>query len=308
MSTHIHTTARILGLCLLSAPLMGQPANEKPDEHESDESAIVEDGRSVQWSLRGDTVFSDETDFNDGSGSLKAWETGLGINGEMDLGEGRLNLGLHAQYTDYEFSSTSGNTFDDVTSLTLSTMYRGRLNDTDSWFIGGSVNSAYETGAQFDDSISGGVFGGYRHQVNDRFTIGIGLVVRTRLEDDVLILPLPQVRYDMGNGWTLESRRVGLAMMYAMNDSLSFGVSGEYESTSFRLDDANTVSAGAVTQTRVPVGFEIQYKPRSNFRVFGRIGAAFATEYEFFDAAGNTVSQRDLDTGIFFGFGGSFTF
>lgn len=297
----------VMLLALMGSPLFAQ-SSEDATPVDSEESTILEDGSDISWAVHADVTYFDETDFDDGSGTLKAWKTGLGISAEMDLGEGRLDIGFDAQFTDYEFDITSGNSFDDVTSMTLSAMYRGRFNDSDSWFLGGTVNSAYESGAQFDDSISGGIFGGFRHKVSDKLDLGIGLVVKSRLEDDVLILPLPQIRYDMGNGWTLESQRVGLRVMYAMNDSLSFGLSGEYESASFRLDENNAIADGAATESRIPIAFQVEYKPSTNFRIHGQIGAALGNRLEFFDDSGNTISEPDLDTSIFFGFGGSFTF
>jgi len=336
MYNNICTKLAALSLVALAgSPLWAQSANEDtPDEttdttetSEASETTLIEDGNPITWVLTGGTIYSDETDFDDDSGTLKSWRTSLGIGAEMDLGEGRWSIGVDAVHTNYEFTTVSGGgggggalrgggggggailgVFDDVTNLTLNSSYRGQINGDDSWFIGAIVNAAYESGAEFDDSISGGVFGGYRHKVNDKLDLGIGLVVRTRLEDSVLILPLPQIRYDMGNGWILESQRVGLRVMYAMSDSLSYGISGEYESVSFRLDDSNAIAAGAATETRIPVAFEVLYKPNSKFRVHGRVGAALGSELEFFDTDGNTVSQRDLETSIFFGLSGSFVF
>ena len=326
MNNDICTKLAALTLVALAgSPLWAQSTQEDAPE-ETSETTLVEDGNPITWVLTGGTIYSNETDFDDDSGTLESWRTSLGIGAEMDLGEGRWSIGIDAQYTDYEFTTVSGGgggggalrggggggailgVFDDVTNLTLNSSYRGQINDDDSWFIGATVNAAYESGAEFDDSISGGLFGGYRHKMNDKLELGIGLVVKTQLEDNVLILPLPQIRYDMGNGWTLESQRVGLRVMYAMNDSLSYGISGEYESVSFRLDDSNAIAAGAATETRLPVAFEVLYKPNSNFRVHGRIGAALGSELEFFDSDGNTVSERELETSIFFGLSGSFVF
>lgn len=302
-----HKLAVVALIAGIGSPLVAQSAGESRPEN-AEESTILEEKSSISWTAHADVTYFDETDFDDGSGTLKALRTAVGIRADMKLGEGKLSVGFDAAFTDYDFEITSGNSFDDVTSMTLSAMYRARLNDKGFWFVGGSINSAYESGAQFEDSFSGAVLGGYLHKMSDTLDLGIGVMVKTRLEDDVLVLPVPQIRYNMGNGWTLESQRAGVRVMYAMNESLSFGLSGEYQSSSFRLDETNAIPEGAATESRIPIAFRVEYKPSTNFRIHGHVGAALGNQLEFFDNAGNTISEPDLDTSIFFGFGGSFTF
>jgi len=299
-------------IALFSTPLLAQPeAPEPTDSQETSTTTLVErNGKDIQWSSTASTTYFNETDFDDGTGSLESWSTKAGIAASMDLGEGRFSVGFDAEQISYDFTALAGggSSFDDVTTLTLSSTYMGRIDDDSSWFAGGSARASYESGASFDDSIAGGVYGGYRHNVTDKLDLGLGIGVFTRLEDDVLIVPIPQIRYDMGNGWSLENERIGLKLNYKMNDSVTMALSAEYKSRSFRLDDSNAVSAGATTESNIPVAFVVRYAPNKKVSLHGRVGAGFGGELEFFNAAGTSVSSRDLETSIFFGFGGSIRF
>ena len=297
-------------LALFASPLWAQSDTSEPKDGESVTTSIDENGKDILWSSYATSSLSSDTDFDNGSGSLESWSTKAGIAAEMDLGEGRWSIGFDAEQVNYDFTAVGvgGSSFDDVTTLTLTSSYRGRIDDDSTWFAGGMVNASYEDGASLSDSIAGGVFGGYRHKVTDKLDLGLGVAVVSRLEDDVLIVPLPQIRYDMGNGWTLENQRIGLRLMYKMNDSITMGLSGEYTSRSFRLDEANAIASGATTETKIPLAFEVRYAPNAKVNITGRVGAAFEGSLEFFNAAGTSVSTRDLDTSVFFGVGGSIRF
>ncbi len=303
----------ILALSLLAglaAPLFAQPAeNTLAADNPSETAPLTEEGDSITLGFSANTTYYSDVDFDDALGTIESWQTRLGITMITNLEGGRWAVGFDAEYTDYDFTTTgTPATFDDVTILTLTTSYTAQLDNGNTWFVGGSVNAATESGAAFDDSIAGTVFGGYRHKVNENLQLGLGLAIKTRLEDDVLILPLPQFKYNMGNGWTVENHRVGAKIMYAANDALSFGVIGEYESRSFRLDDTNAISGGAATETRVPIAFQVEYTPSKAVQLHGQIGASVGSSLEFFDTNGNTVSERDFDASVFFGFGGTIHF
>ncbi|MDF1809040.1 MAG: hypothetical protein P1U42_05030 [Phycisphaerales bacterium] len=299
-------------LAILSSPLIAQSENSDPVESEESSVTTLVDrnGKDIHWSSTASTTYFNETDFDDNTGSLESWSTKAGIAAAMDLGEGRLNIGFDAEQISYDFTAMGGggSSFDDVTTLSVSSTYFGRIDDNSSWFAGATARASYESGASFDDSIAGGAFGGYRHKVSDKLDLGLGIGVFSRLEDDILIVPIPQIRYDMGNGWTLENERIGIKLNYKMNDSVSMALTGEYKSRSFRLDDSNAVSAGATSESKLPVSFSVQYAPNNKVNLHGRIGAAFGGELEFFNAAGTSVSTRDLETSVFFGFGGSIRF
>lgn len=300
---------------LLAAGIVGS-AHAQPDSGDpgapdsvSDEaiSEVAEGGGDIKFNFHASTTYYDEADFDDANGTIESWSSTFGVGAATSLGDGRISLGIDAELINYDYTGT-GNASDDVTILTLSSTYTGQLESGNAWFVGATVSSARESGAEFDDSIAGMIFGGYRHKVSDTLELGIGLAIRSRLEDDVLIIPLPQIRYDMGGGWVLSSQRAGVKLMYAASDALSVGVSGEFESRSFRLDTANAVPGGAATHTGFPVAFQAEYKPSRSVMLSGRVGAALASEIEFFDSSGNSVNAREFDSAVFFGFSGTIFF
>lgn len=318
----------------LTAPAIAQ-IDAQPESSDSDEAAgmtaqesetVLRDGRDIKFSFHASSTYYDEADFDDANGTIEAWRNSFGIGATTDLGDGRISLGLDAEITDYDFTDASGapvmlaplsgrggppptpNAFDDVTILTLSSTYTGQLASGNHWFVGGAVSSSRESGAEFDDSLSGMVFGGYRHKVSDTLELGFGVAVKSQLEDDTLVIPLPQIHFDMGGGWTLSSERAGLKLMYKASDSLSMGVTGEYESRSFRLDTSNMISGGAASESRFPIAFQVDFKPNKSVMLSGRVGASLGSEIEFFNSAGNSVQTREFDNAVFFGVSGTIFF
>ncbi|MCA9304537.1 MAG: hypothetical protein KC996_10485 [Phycisphaerales bacterium] len=324
----ILTALLVAGLAAHQAHAQPEAAStaDTPPPSEQDSQTVTRDGKDIRFNFHAQTTYYDEADFDDANGTIQSWRNAIGIGASTDLGDGRISLDFDAEFTRNDFTDSSGapvavapvvgrgsapatpNAFGDVTILTLSTTYAGQLDSGNHWFVGGSVSSARESGADFDDSIIGTVFGGYRHKASDTLELGLGIAIKSRLEEDVLVIPLPQIRYDMGGGWVLSSQRAGVKLMYAASDSLSLGVAGEYESRSFRLDTSNAVSGGAATETRFPIAFQAEYKPSKAVLLSGRVGASLGSSVEFFDSSGNSVDTRDFDTVVFFSFGGTIFF
>jgi Domain of unknown function (DUF6268) len=323
----------IASIIAISTPILvlnaGLLAGDQPTEgsentnpQDSTESKGYEPDSSQGFSFKAfvEGEFLSETDFDDNIGEFEYSAISAGISASRRIGDdGFFNVEFSAGLINYDISTSAGSVagdaasigseFDDVYTLSLTAFYSDRLNDTTTWFVGGGVLSAGEEDADFGDTIDGLFTGGFRYQANDKLELGIGILVKTQLDDDVLIVPIPQIKYTIDDRWSIESKRAGLELRYKSSDALTYGVAGEYSSNTFRLDDSHTFATeGVATHRQIPVSFFAEYSPTSNIEIVGRIGAALGSELEILDNDGHEVTSQDIDAGVFGSLNLSFKF
>lgn len=301
-------------------PAPGTPADDRAGQRpastdvDAPDEALTQTRRDPAFSLTVSGSYSDSADLDSGAGELGISRLRALFDVTFDLGEKRaLTLGAGSERSWYDFENATGldaggDPFSDVTDSEVFFRYAAPFNQNTTWFALGSVGLASEDGADLSESLlfTGG--GGFMVKSSDAFSWGLGLVVRTQLEDDVLVVPLPQVRWAISDRWTLESHRAGLRLGYAHSDSFSYGVQAEYASRSYRLDEDGPIPDGQATDRRVPVAFFAEYKPAPNFTVTGLVGAALWSNIELLDAQGNDLADDDLNTAVFFGLGARISF
>ena len=303
-----------LALALAAAAAHAQPT-EQPTEQPAEPSAEQDTpppelddkraGPTLTLTLGGS--FTAETDADDAPGELQITRARALLEAGFDLGDRRsLTIGLGAERSWYDFDGAttldpSGDPFSRVTDAELFARYSAPLNDDTSWFALGSVGIAAEDGADLSESFVYSGAGGFVTQASPGFSWGLGVLVRTRLEDDPLIIPIPQIRWKIDERWTLESQRAGLRLDYRHSDALSYGVQGEYASRSFRLDEDGPLPDGMATDRRVPISVYADYTPTPAVTVTARVGAAVLTNIELLDRNGDKTADEDFDPGVFFG-------
>ena len=117
------------------------------------------------------------------------------------------------------------------------------------------------------------------------------------------VVPIPQITLKIDERWTLASERAGLKLDYKANDTTSFGVFGRFEGRDFRIDTDNTLlPGGAVAATGFPVTAYVDFNNvanNANVSLFAEVGVIAGGEMEFFNAAGVSVIEEDIDAGVF---------
>ncbi len=314
------TAAALIALLALPASVAAQPAGgstpQEPAGGDAELPAEITDPAStrLQWTVSATGSFTDRADLDDGPGDLRVSRARLGVQAGIDLGERRsLAVGLGAERSWYDFSDAtdldpSGDPFGDVTDAELFLRYSAPFNDTTSWFGLASIGIAAEDGADISDSFLYTGSLGFITRASDSFSWGLGVLVRTQLEDDVLVIPIPQIRWAIDEKWTLESQRAGLRLGYAHSDALSYGVQAEYVSRSYRLDDNGPIPDGMATDRRVPASFYVEYEPAPAFSINASVGASVYTNIELLDSSGDDITDDDLDTALFFALNARFRF
>lgn len=296
-------------------PSQAQTAEtERASEETSEEIARgAKPETSVSLDLR--ARFTAETDFDSSVGEFQSSSYGakIGIAIPIDY-RARLSLGFSTDITDYDITpvagavgttaATVGTQFDSVVEYGIDGMYTRRMTSQQSFFVGGGIGIAAEGGA--DDAFVWNVLGGFAVQSNPNFRWGLGLGVFSQIEDDVRILPLPQVYIGFDEYWSLQSTGPGIKLNYKWSEDLSMGVLAQFDGKSFRIDDDNTLAPdGAVDITGVPISYYVDYSGGDTARIslFAQVGVVVGGSIEILDSTGNTIVDEDIDPSVFAGIG-----
>lgn len=312
------TPARPICLAALALPtalaLAQDAAPRTTTEQDTPPAELEAQRKPPTFTLTTSGSYSPTADLDDGPGDLRITRVRAVLDVGIDLGERRsLALGIGSERSWYDFDGATeleagGDPFSRVSDTEFFARYSGPLNDTTNWFALGAVGIAAEDGADISDSLVYTAGAGFVVQASPTFSWGVGAVVRTRLEDDALVLPIPQIRWAISDRWTLESQRAGLRLDYAHSDTFSYGLQGEYASRSFRLDDDGPIPDGMATDRRVPLSFYASYTPSPAVSLGASVGAALFSNIELLDDDGDKITDADVETAIFFGLNASIRF
>lgn len=299
------------------ASTASQPGNPNTSDQQSPqppaEITDAKPGPIFSANLQGWYGF--ETDLDDAAGDLSVARVRLDLSATFATTErSRLTVGIEAEESWYDFSNattlepTTGDPFDNSTSLDFFARYVAPLNDNTNYFALGTIGFAAESGADIGDSLIYGGALGFVTKQSPTFSWGLGVLVRSQLEDDILVVPLPQITWNISDRWTLASRRAGLRLEYAHNESLTYGIGAQFDARTFRLDDSGPIPEGVATDRRVPVAFFVEYQPEPDISIGAQIGASLFNNIELFDAAGNELIDEDIEPGVFIGINGRIRF
>jgi hypothetical protein len=259
----------------------------------------------------------------DGGGDFSLSRFGVGIGWQTDLGEQTvLALRGGLLYEGYDFSGASAlvdpvlfgdaEPWEDIWSARLSLAVRHALDKE--WTIHGGPTLQFsgESGANLEDTIDVGGFGGVIWQVSDALRLGLGVGVSTRIEDDVRVFPLFTVDWRISESWSLTTesgarRGVGgfslggLELVYRFTENWDAAIGGAYEYRRFRLDDEGIAPDGVGQDESIPAWLRVTWRPAATWDVTVWGGATFAGELRLDDSDGDTISEQDYDPAAMLG-------
>jgi hypothetical protein len=261
---------------------------------------------------RGGAVYQFDTDLEEG-GSYNATrftiQAGSGYSWDPQT---NLSFSLGYSYDGYDFSGNSGfgslNPWEDIQTISLGMPMRFGVNDHWTAFVIPSIRSTGESGADLDETITGGVLGGFSYRFSDRLTLGPGIGVISQLEDSATIIPILIIDWKITDKWSLDTGRglgatlgPGLTLNYQPNKKWRFGVGGRYEKLRFRLDKDGKNGGGIGEDSSFPLFVTSTYTitPKANISLVG--GLELGGELTLEDKDGRTISEESYDTGIFLG-------
>lgn len=153
----------------------------------------------------------------------------------------------------YRFSSESSFDWSRVESWRAGAFVRWGLENGWTLFAAPGVRSVVESGARWQDGLTGAFFGGASYSVDRTFSIGPGFGVAGQLEDETRIFPAlvirwqanDQLRVETGSGFAATAGP-GIMVDYALSRKWRAGLAMRYERKRFRREDAGSNAEGVV--------------------------------------------------------------
>lgn len=200
-------------------------------------------------------------------------------------------------------------------SLTLGVQLR--LSGPWSVLVTGSLGFSAEDGARVDDAITGGTISGVMYELNRKVQLGLGILVRTQLEDDVRIFPIPliQITLDLTQELRLViGSRDGLRLIYTPLPSLELsaglGIGGATGTADTRLDRRGFAPRGVLRSRRFPFEVELTWTPfgQNALEVQATLGVFVYQRLEIDDRRGRSLTDVRTDPAVYGTLGLSWSF
>jgi hypothetical protein len=153
------------------------------------------------------------------------------------------------------------------------------LADSEEWAVvgAGRVSSDFESGADFDDSITGGGSIGVSYHVEDKIEIVTGVSVSSRLDkNSVRIAPLFSFAWHVTDRWRIRGNASGARVDFDLTDSVRLFARARIQNERYRLDRRpGPTGAGTVRDRSIPVGLGVLWKFHQRLRLslFGGVVA-----------------------------------
>lgn len=176
--------------------------------------------------------------------------------------------------------------------------------------LSGFAQFSGEPDADAGRSATGGGIAGLSWRASEKFTIGGGALVTSRLEDSVLAIPLLFIDWEITEGLRLTNvaapdaypTSAGLELVWELHPDFDLAAGGNWVYRRFRLDSDNPVAPNGVGEDGT-----------ANFWIRARFGAAEGLRLDFitglvyderlkiFDSNGNELAGDDADPGLMLG-------
>lgn len=260
-----------------------------------------------------------------GGGSYQS-STGMGSGGDFDVGRWfiqpsvgyawdrrtSVSLSVGGGETYYGFPSAAGlgggDPWGTIRDLRVSLPIRFSPMEEMDVIIIPSVRTNAERGADLDDGRTEGVLGGFLWRFSDSFAIGPGIGWFSEIDGGSNVFPILLIDWNITEQFNLSTGRglgasqgPGLTLSYKVDDQFTVGLTGRYESTSFRLDDSGVAPGGIGEDKSFPLVASVQYSPWPMANLTAFAGVEFAGELKLKDANGGTVDSTDYDPAPIFG-------
>jgi hypothetical protein len=295
----------------------GTPAVSAPDRRDATRPTRTEplEQRSFSLSFRPRAEHTFDADLRDSNGSVAVSRAGATLGLAVPLGERtRLLINTDAEFSRYDFSDASDllpsgrDPLDDAWMVRLSPGVVVGLDETWSITGGAIVEIAAESGADVSDAITYGGFFGARYRWSPTLTTTFGAIAKSRLEDDVIVVPLLGVEWQITDRVVLLNEGLGLKLRADLSEQWRAGVFARFELRDYRLADDGALPDGVLRDQRVPLGLSIEWRPSPSVQVELSGGAVVYQKYTFDDSNGNKVESDRTRPAPFIGLTATFAF
>ncbi|CUH49531.1 hypothetical protein [Ruegeria atlantica] len=256
------------------------------------------------YQIDGLTAYQSNADLSEG-GEFSASRAFLRTTALYNL-NGGTSVGLSASIGrfDYNFSQADNQPWEDIRDIRISVPVRFRAGNTASVFVSPQVRWDYQSGADAADGRTYGVFAGIAWKLSESLTIGPAFGAFSQFEDDDIdFFPALLVDWDINDRWNLNTgsgigatQGPGLTLSYALNDTMTLGLSARSERIRFRLDEEGLAPNGIGEDKSIPVVVSFGYNPNPGISLNVFAGAELDGRLTLDDANGTELSRQNYET------------
>ena len=173
------------------------------------------------------------------------------------------------------------------------------------------VDFAGESDADAADSMSLGGVAAASYSFSREFTLGLGALAITRIEDDALVVPQVLVDWRPNESFRLSNFAgpeaypggAGLEAIWTMGGGFELAFGGRYTYRRFRLDDSGPAprANGVGSDQGMPVWIRATHRAECGGRVDLVAGMQLAGEMQLDDSEGNEITSVDVEPAPFVG-------
>ncbi len=264
------------------------------------------------------------TDFDTGGGDV-AVDRGFGslniASAPKDTYRWDIDLAWEGSWYSFDGANTlataaGGTPWDAVQSIVVTPGASFKLDDH--WRINARflLQFAGENDADVGDSATYGGMLAASYTFSEKFTLGLGVLATSRIEDDVLVVPQliidwrPCKEFRLSNfaGPEAFPGGAGLEAIWVLSDEFEIALGGRYTYRRFRLSDEAPVSGGVGTDEGLPTWLRATMRAKCGARIDLVGGFQFAGEMQIDDSNGNELAKVDVESAPFLGVFASWKF
>ena len=259
------------------------------------------------FKLEGGGIHQSETDLGDTTGgfAVDRWFASASLDYGWSLRDS-IGASVGAGQSSYEFNDLSGfgggNPWAKIDTARVSLTWRSGFGKTGSFFLMPTARVDGEKGTSSSDSTTYGVYAAAAWWINETLTIGPGIGIFSRLEDNAWIFPILVIDWDITDHWNLSTGRglaasqgPGLTLGYQLNEDWTLGISGRYEDIEFRLDNDGPQAGGVGRDQSLPLVFLATLTPDPQLKLSIFAGIELGGTLELKNAAGEIVAESNYD-------------
>jgi hypothetical protein len=252
------------------------PAPETPPHfvHNRDASTVHPD---ILFPFEGRYELTTRAAVGGDPGSVEVTRAGLFGNlvfgPEKDL---QISLPVDWEVSTYSFRDADGvfpggsTRIRNVQQIVFAPNVDAMINDEWGIFAGGLLIDAGQFSAT--DTTTYGGFGGVIWKPDKSFNIHLGVGARTRLEDDVQILPTIRFLWKIDERTRLSSNTNNIRFEYDINEAWTIKFDAAVETRAYRFNDSSPGAKGVFRDVQYPVTARVEFVPHPMTRFEAWVG------------------------------------
>lgn len=264
------------------------------------------------------TTYLNQLRNDDANGSVAVDR--FGIRGGVPLimkEDNILAIGFRYALDRYDFEGTTAD-WESIHHANIGLASRWQVNDNWLWANYAIAGISAEEGSDKDQGLNFNHISIAEYKVNDRLTIGPGVVISSQVDQDIDVIPIIAVNWQINDEWALASGpsevAVAGANVYfeytpkALKEKWMFTTGFSYGSQNFKIADNSTVTDGSGEERLGSAYLAASYKMDSGVKLSAIAGYHLFQSYSIFDNSGRELSKEILEDAPFFGVAVGFEF